>query len=124
VGEEDVPERQGEALSQRLQRALLVAGRRPDAELTLGRGQRGREDERALLRQPERRLVPTAPVVERGRNETPLWLPEQRALVFAAALTAPEGELRVWSTPCHEERALQALRQRLALPFWHVLLPH
>jgi len=25
----------------------------------------------------------------RGRNETPLWLPEQRALVFADALTAP-----------------------------------
>lgn len=29
----------------------------------------------------------------RGRDETPLWLPEQRALVFADALTAPEGEL-------------------------------
>lgn len=27
----------------------------------------------------------------RGRNETPLWLPEQRALVFADALTAPGG---------------------------------
>jgi hypothetical protein len=25
----------------------------------------------------------------RGRNETPLWLPEQRALVFADALTTP-----------------------------------
>ena len=25
----------------------------------------------------------------RGRNETPLWLPEQRTLVFADALTAP-----------------------------------
>jgi hypothetical protein len=31
----------------------------------------------------------------RGRNETPLWLPEQRTLVFADALTAPGGELRV-----------------------------
>ena len=40
----------------------------------------------------------------RGRNETPLWLPEQRALVFADALTAPGGELRVWSTPWHEKR--------------------
>ena len=30
----------------------------------------------------------------RGRNETPLWLPEQRALVFADGLTAPDGELR------------------------------
>ena len=35
----------------------------------------------------------------RGRAETPLWLPEQRALVFADAPTAPAGELRVWSTP-------------------------
>ncbi len=30
----------------------------------------------------------------RGRNETPLWLPEQRTIVFADALTAPGGELR------------------------------
>ena len=28
----------------------------------------------------------------RGRNETPLWLPEQRTIVFADALTAPDGE--------------------------------
>src|SRR4051794_32114635 len=34
-----------------------------------------------------------------GMLETPLYLPEQRALVFADALTAPEGELRVWHTP-------------------------
>jgi hypothetical protein len=49
----------------------------------------------------------------RGRNETPLWLPEQRAIVFADALTAPEGELRIWSTPWHEERVLPALRAQL-----------
>ena len=60
----------------------------------------------------------------RGRNETPLWLPEQRALVFADALTAPEGELRVWSTPWHEERALPALRALLDLPFEHVIVSH
>jgi hypothetical protein len=35
----------------------------------------------------------------RGRNETPLWLPQQGALVFADGLTAPPGELRVWTTP-------------------------
>src|SRR4029077_15296776 len=29
----------------------------------------------------------------RGRGETPLWLPEQRALVFADALTERGGEL-------------------------------
>jgi hypothetical protein len=60
----------------------------------------------------------------RGRNETPLWLPEQRALVFADALTAPEGELRVWSTPWHEERVLPALRAMLELPFEHVVVSH
>jgi glyoxylase-like metal-dependent hydrolase (beta-lactamase superfamily II) len=60
----------------------------------------------------------------RGRNETPLWLPEQRALVFADALTAPEDKLRVWSTPWHEERALPALRALLKLPFEHVIVSH
>jgi hypothetical protein len=60
----------------------------------------------------------------RGRNETPLWLPEQRALVFADALTAPEGELRIWSTPWHEERVLPALRALLELPFEHVIVSH
>jgi glyoxylase-like metal-dependent hydrolase (beta-lactamase superfamily II) len=60
----------------------------------------------------------------RGRNETPVWLPEQRALVFADALTAPEGELLVWSTPWHEERALPALRALLELPFEHVIVAH
>ena len=60
----------------------------------------------------------------RGRNETPLWLPEQRALVFADALTAPGGELLVWATPWHEERALPALRALLELPFEHVIVSH
>jgi hypothetical protein len=60
----------------------------------------------------------------RGRSETPLWLPEQRVLVFADALTAPGGELRVWSTPWHEERALPALRALLELPFEHVIVSH
>jgi len=60
----------------------------------------------------------------RGRNETPLWLPEQRALVFADALTAPGGELRVWATPWHAERALPALRALLELPFERVIVSH
>ena len=60
----------------------------------------------------------------RGRNETPLWLPEQRALVFADALTAPGGELRVWATPWHVERALPALRALLDLPFELVIVAH
>jgi glyoxylase-like metal-dependent hydrolase (beta-lactamase superfamily II) len=60
----------------------------------------------------------------RGRNETPLWLPEQRTLVFADALTAPEGELRVWASPSHNERALPALRALLELPFERVIVSH
>jgi hypothetical protein len=60
----------------------------------------------------------------RGRMETPLWLPEQRALVFADALTAPEGELLVGGTPWHEERVLPALRALLDLPFETVIVSH
>ena len=60
----------------------------------------------------------------RGRNETPMWLPEQRALVFADALTAPEGELLVWWTPWHEKRVLPALQELLELPFEHVIVSH
>jgi hypothetical protein len=84
---------------------------------------------------PETELEPLEPGSElpgglvalydgRGRNETPLWIPEQRALVFADALTAPDGELRVWATPWHEERALPALRELLELPFEHVIVSH
>jgi glyoxylase-like metal-dependent hydrolase (beta-lactamase superfamily II) len=60
----------------------------------------------------------------RGRNETPLWLPEQRAIVFADALTAPGGELRVWKSPAHAQRALPALRALLELPFEYVIVSH
>jgi glyoxylase-like metal-dependent hydrolase (beta-lactamase superfamily II) len=60
----------------------------------------------------------------RGRNETPLWLPAQKTIVFADALTAPEGELRVWVSPSHVTRALPALRALLALPFERVIVSH
>ena len=84
---------------------------------------------------PETELEPIEPGSElpgglvalhdgRGRNETPLWLPEQRALVFADALTAPGGELRIWATPWHEERVLPALRALLELPFELVIVSH
>jgi hypothetical protein len=58
----------------------------------------------------------------RGRNETPRWLPEQRAIVFADALTAPEGVLCVWATPWHREQALPVLRGLLDLPFETVIV--
>ena len=60
----------------------------------------------------------------RGRGETPLWAPELQTIVFADALTAPDGELRVWSTPWHEERTLPALRKLLELPFERVIVSH
>jgi hypothetical protein len=60
----------------------------------------------------------------RRGTETPVYLPEQRALVFADALTAPGGTLRVWYVPWLEERTLPALRELLELPFEHVLVSH
>jgi hypothetical protein len=60
----------------------------------------------------------------RGRAETPLWLPEQRTIVFADALTERDGELKVWATPWHEERVLPALRKLLDLPFERVIVSH
>jgi len=61
----------------------------------------------------------------RWRHETPLFLPEQRALVFADGLAADSGGiLRVWETPWHERRVLPALRSMLELPFELVLVSH
>jgi hypothetical protein len=60
----------------------------------------------------------------RGAAETPLYLPEQRAIVFADALCGLGGALRVWATPWHEERTLPHLRSLLDLSFEHVLVSH
>lgn len=60
----------------------------------------------------------------RGRAETPIWIPEHRTLVFADALTAPQGELLVWDCPALHERALPALRALLELPFERVIVSH
>ena len=60
----------------------------------------------------------------RGSMETPLYLPDQRAIVFADGMTAPGGVLRVWWTSQLEARTLPALRAMLDLPFEHVLVSH
>jgi glyoxylase-like metal-dependent hydrolase (beta-lactamase superfamily II) len=60
----------------------------------------------------------------RGRLETPLWLPEQRVIVFGDALTERAGVLRVWSSRWHEKRALPAMRELLQLPFERVIISH
>jgi hypothetical protein len=60
----------------------------------------------------------------RGRLETPLWLPEQRVIVFGDALTERAGDLRVWGSPWYEKRALPAMRELLKLPFERVIISH
>lgn len=60
----------------------------------------------------------------RGAQETPVYLPEQRALVFADGMTAPGGVLRVWWSPVLEQATLPALRAMLELPFERVLVSH
>ena len=59
----------------------------------------------------------------RWRNETPVWLPEQKTLVFADGLTAPEGELRIWGTR-QLDRARAVFREHLELPFERVIVAH
>jgi hypothetical protein len=60
----------------------------------------------------------------RGQSETPVYLPEQKTLVFADGLTAPDGELRVWASHWHERRTLPVLRELLDLPFERVIVSH
>ena len=60
----------------------------------------------------------------RGFGETPLYLPDQRAIVFADGMTAPGGVLRVWWSPILEQSTMPALRAMLALPFEYVLVSH
>lgn len=84
---------------------------------------------------PRSRLEPIAPGDQlpgglyalddgRGKSETPVWLPEQRTLVFADALTERDGTLRVWGSRLHQERTLPALRRLLDLPFQQVIISH
>ena len=63
----------------------------------------------------------------RGGLERPIFAPEQKAIVFADAMTAPAvagGKLRIWWTPMLETRTKPALRAMLDLPFERVLVSH
>jgi hypothetical protein len=60
----------------------------------------------------------------RERLERPVYLPEQRAIVFADGMSGEGGVLRPWATAWHEERVLPALRELLDLDFEHVLVSH
>jgi hypothetical protein len=66
------------------------------------------------------------------RQETPLYIPSQRALVFGDAVAEVEGKLRVWSTDKVDERRARWYRERfnptleplLELDFDRVLVTH
>ena len=60
----------------------------------------------------------------RGRNETPLWIPEHGTIVFSDALTGLGGRLQIWTTPWHEGRVLPAMRSLLDLEFERVIVSH
>lgn len=60
----------------------------------------------------------------RGWDETPLYLPQHKTLVFGDTLTERDGSLRVWMSPTHDERALPDLRAMLDLPFERVIISH
>jgi hypothetical protein len=60
----------------------------------------------------------------RGGIERPLYLPEQRTIVFADGMAGHGGVLRVWWTPILEQRTIPALRAMLDLPFERVLVSH
>jgi hypothetical protein len=56
--------------------------------------------------------------------ETPVFLPEQAALIFADGMSGEGGVLRVWATSFLEEATLPAMRSMLELPFERVLVSH
>lgn len=60
----------------------------------------------------------------RGWHERPLFLPDQRTLVFGDGMTERHGTLRVWMSPTHGERALPDMRAMLDLPFERVIISH
>lgn len=84
---------------------------------------------------PATRLTPLYPGMEiaggilalhagRFGLETPVWLPDHRALVFADALTERDGVLHRWSTPWDDDGPRRALEQLLHLPFAQVIISH
>jgi hypothetical protein len=66
------------------------------------------------------------------RQETPLYIPSQRALVFGDAVAEVDGRLRVWATDRLDERRERWYRERfnptleplLELDFERVLVTH
>jgi hypothetical protein len=90
VRDDDVLERQVEHRPERGHDSFLVPGRRPDAKLAPALGQGVGEDERALLGEPERRLVPAAAVVERDQAAGQLASRFDRLELRLGNVVAPE----------------------------------
>jgi hypothetical protein len=90
----------------------------------LKRGEQPETPLRALV--PGMALPGGAVVLDdpRGFEETPLWLPEQRVIVFGDALTERNGVLRMWTMGDLDGRAVRALRSLLDLPFERVIISH
>jgi glyoxylase-like metal-dependent hydrolase (beta-lactamase superfamily II) len=86
------------------------------------------ELERFVFTAPGMELPGSVRLLEDGRwrRETPAYLPEQRAVVFAdGVMSDPNGELRIWGTPWHEQRVLPAMRAILDdHDIEHVLVAH
>ncbi len=60
----------------------------------------------------------------RDRAETPLWVPQHRALVFADDVRGTPDGLRIWDVPWYTQRTLPAMRALLELPAELVLTSH
>jgi glyoxylase-like metal-dependent hydrolase (beta-lactamase superfamily II) len=72
-------------------------------------------------------VLPGGPIAVhdgRDRNETPLWSPEHRALLFADDVRGTAEGLRIWDVPWYARRTLPAMRALLTLPFERVLTSH
>jgi hypothetical protein len=90
VGHDHVLERKLEQRPQGGERPFLVPGCRPDPELAARCGQPVGEDEGALLRQPQRRLVPATPVIKGDEAAWKLVARPDRLELGLGDIGAPE----------------------------------
>ena len=81
------------------------------------------------IRDEERVVAVPYPIGNPRRYETPLWIPELRAIAFGDAVVGVEGTLRIWqpgpfSTAWYREKFLPTLRPLLELEAEHALVTH
>src|SRR6266550_516544 len=88
-------ERELEQRTQRREDTFLVPRSRPDAQLAVPLGEGVGEDQRSLLRQPERRLAAAAPLVEGDKPSGKLVPGLDRLELRLGDVVAPQQR---WST--------------------------